>query len=158
MTRLRQYGWAEKYHVEQTGGSNSRLDELQAAVLRARLPLLDGWNARRREIIETYRASAPAHVRVLDASGPGHVGHLAVVECPRRADLQAHLSRWRIRTDVHYPVPDHRQPAYAPEYREVALPVTERLAAEVLSLPLFPELTDDEVNRVAGALASFAGD
>lgn len=156
--RLRQYGWGEKYHIDQTGGRNSRLDEIQAAVLRDRLPLLDGWNARRRDIIETYRARATPPIRVLEASGPGHAGHLAVVECPRRADLQAHLAERRIRSDVHYPVPDHKQPAYAHEYRHVALPVTERLAAEVLSLPLFPELTDDEVKRVADALASFSGD
>jgi dTDP-4-amino-4,6-dideoxygalactose transaminase len=153
---LRQYGWQGKYTIGRTGGVNSRLDEVQAAVLRTRLPRLDAANERRRTILATYGASAPAGVEVLPADGPGHVAHLAVVVTERRDELVAHLSQHGVRTDVHYPTPDHRQPAIAAEHADVHLPTTERLAASVLSLPLFPELTDDEVAHVAAALRSFA--
>lgn len=153
---LRQYGWQGKYTIGRTGGVNSRLDELQAAVLRVRLPHLLAGNARRREIVAAYAAAAPACVRVLPAPGPEHAAHLAVVVSDRRDELVAHLAAAGVRTDVHYPVPDHRQPAFAAETAGVSLPTTERLAGSVLSLPLFPELRDDEVARVAAALRSFS--
>jgi dTDP-4-amino-4,6-dideoxygalactose transaminase len=153
---LRQYGWQGKYTIGRTGGVNSRLDEVQAAVLRTRLPRLDAGNARRRAVLGAYAAAAPAGVRVLPADGPDHVAHLAVVVTDERDRLVAHLAEHGVRTDVHYPVPDHRQPAIAAEHADVHLPVTERLAARVLSLPLFPELTDDEVARVAAALRTFS--
>jgi dTDP-4-amino-4,6-dideoxygalactose transaminase len=153
---LRQYGWQGKYTIGRTGGVNSRLDEVQAAVLRTRLPRLDAGNGRRRAILAAYAAAAPAGVRVLSADGPGHVAHLGIVVTDRRDDLVAHLAAQGVRTDVHYPTPDHRQPAIAAEHADVRLPVTERLAASVLSLPLFPELTDDEVARVADALRTFS--
>ena len=152
---LRQYGWRGKYTIARDGGRNSRLDELQAAVLRARLPRLDDWNARRREIVTTYAAQASGKLTVLPAVGPGHVAHLAVVVTRDRSALQAHFDGRFIRSDVHYPIPDHRQPAIAREYAEVHLPVTERLAGQVLSVPVFPELRRDEVERVCEALESF---
>ncbi|MBX9243462.1 DegT/DnrJ/EryC1/StrS family aminotransferase [Actinotalea ferrariae] len=152
---LRQYGWTSKYTITRDGGRNSRLDELQAALLRHRLPQLEGWNARRREIIGHYADHAPASVRVLPAPDESHAGHLAVVVVEDRARLQEHLAGLGVRTDVHYPVPDHRQPAVADEYRGLTLPVTEQAADRVLSLPVFPELTDLEVERVGRALASF---
>ncbi|MBW0254602.1 DegT/DnrJ/EryC1/StrS aminotransferase family protein [Cellulomonas sp. PS-H5] len=153
---LRQYGWRGKYTIGRTGGVNSRLDEVQAAVLRTRLPRLDAGNARRRAILAAYADAAPAGVRVLPAAGADHAAHLAVVETDRRDDLVVHLQAHGVRTDVHYPVPDHRQPALVADLGDVHLPVSERLAASVLSLPLFPELTDDEVARVAAALGGFA--
>lgn len=153
---LRQYGWQGKYTIGRTGGVNSRLDEVQAAVLRTRLPRLDAANERRRTILAAYAAAAPDGVRVLPAEGPGHVAHLGVVVTDRRADLAAHLAAHGVRTDVHYPLPDHRQPAIATEHADVRLPTTERLAETVLSLPLFPELADDEVARVCDALRTFA--
>jgi dTDP-4-amino-4,6-dideoxygalactose transaminase len=153
---LRQYGWQGKYTIGRTGGVNSRLDEVQAAVLRTRLPRLDAGNARRREILGAYVAAAPDGVRVLPAEGEDHAAHLAVLETDRRAELVRHLAAHGVRTDVHYPVPDHRQPAIAAEHGDVHLPTTERLAATVLSLPLFPELADAEVERVADALRAFA--
>lgn len=153
---LRQYGWQGKYTIGRTGGVNSRLDEVQAAVLRTRLPRLLAGNARRREILAAYVAASPAGVRVLPAEGTHHAAHLAVVVTDRRDDLIAHLAAAGVRTDVHYPVPDHRQPAFTAETGDTSLPTTERLAASVLSLPLFPELVDDEVSRVADALRSFS--
>lgn len=152
---LRQYGWQGKYSIGRTGGVNSRLDELQAAVLRTRLPRLDADNARRRSIVAAYVAASTS-ARVLPAEDEGHVAHLGVVVTDRRDELVAHLAEHGVRTDVHYPIPDHRQPAFRASTSGVHLPTTERLAASVLSLPLFPGLTDDEVARVCDALRSFA--
>lgn len=152
---LRQYGWRGKYTIGVDGGRNSRLDEVQAAVLRRRLPRLDAWNERRRAIITSYVGAAPERVRVLAAEGPEHVAHLAVALCDERDALRAHLAEHRVRTDVHYPVPDHRQPALAAQYADVHLPATERAVEQIVSLPVFPELRDDEIERVCDALASF---
>lgn len=151
---LRQYGWQDKYTIGLDGGRNSRLDEMQAAVLLARLPLLDGWNRRRREIVAAYAAAAQG-LQLLPQAAPGHVGHLAVVVAPDRTGLGAHLARHQVQSGVHYPVADHRQPAFATEHAAVDLPVTDRLTQQVLTVPLFPELTDDEVERVCAALASY---
>lgn len=153
--RLHQYGWDTKYRIARDGGRNSRLDELQAAVLSRRLPLLDDWNAARRAVIAAYADAAPAWVRVLPAVGESHTGHLAVVETDERDAMRAHLESAGVRTDVHYPVPDHRQPAFAGQGAELSLPVTEALSTRVLSVPVFPELRDDEVARVGEALATF---
>lgn len=151
----RQYGWASKYSIGTPGGRNSRLDEVQAAILRHRLPLLDAANERRREIVARYAAAAGPRVRVLPADGPHHVGHLAVVETASRAELVAHLAAHEVRTDTHYPIPDHRQPAFAAHYADVHLPVTERLADSIVTLPCFPEMTEAEIGQVSDALASF---
>ncbi|MDR1386032.1 MAG: DegT/DnrJ/EryC1/StrS family aminotransferase [Propionibacteriaceae bacterium] len=151
---LRQYGWdREKYVVSVPGGMNSRLDELQAAVLRLRLGGVEAAGRRRREIVAAYRAAAGPSLRVLPAEGEGHVAHLAVMEVDDRDQVRQRLKAKGVGTDVHYPVPDHRQPAHAAQYADVHLPVTERLAGRIVSLPLFTELTDDEVDRVCAALA-----
>lgn len=152
---LRQYGWRGKYTIARDGGRNSRLDELQAAVLRTRLPRLDSWNERRRAIIAAYAARASTRITVLPTVGEGHAAHLAVVVSDDRRALQAHLAEHLIRTDIHYPIPDHHQPAFAVEYAGLSLPVTERLAETILSVPVFPELREDEVERVCQALERF---
>ncbi len=150
---LRQYGWRRKYVVELGGGRNSRLDELQAAILRAKLPDLDGWNARRRAIADRYRRGIvnPA-VDLPEDGAQDYVSHLFVVRARPRDSLKAHLAGEGIAADVHYPVPDHRQPAIADRFPDLALPVTERLAGEVLTLPCFPEMLDEEVDRVVAAV------
>lgn len=146
---LRQYGWSEKYKSTAAGGRNSRLDELQAAFLMEKLPRLPDWNARRAAIAVRYGA-AIQHPRIkVPSIEPGrHVAHLYVVQCSGREALRAHLAHEGVGTEVHYPIPDHRQPALADAYRSVRLPISERLAEEVLTLPLFPEMTDDEVGAV----------
>lgn len=154
--QLRQYGWGTKYHVTRRGGVNSRLDELQAAVLSARLPLLDDRNARRREVIAAYRDAAQGSVEVLPAEGAGHAAHLAVAVCADRQRFEEHLDEHGIGHDVHYPLPDHLQVGLAGGTAPApSLPVTERLAQSVISLPLFPELNDSEIERVRDALATF---
>ncbi len=150
VTRLRQYGWAEKYVVADLGGVNSRLDEMQAAVLRFRLAGLDAANARRRAIVERYAEALPASAGSIPrAADRSYVAHLAVVVCRDRAALAEALRLAGVETGVHYPVPDHRQPALP---RDIRLPVTEHLAASILTLPCFPELTEDEIAHVCEAL------
>jgi dTDP-3-amino-2,3,6-trideoxy-4-keto-D-glucose/dTDP-3-amino-3,4,6-trideoxy-alpha-D-glucose/dTDP-2,6-dideoxy-D-kanosamine transaminase len=152
---LRQYGWQGKYDVRLAGGSNSRLDEIQAAVLRARLRSLDEQNERRVEIARIYSTSVKhsgIEVPVVDEGS--YVAHLYVLRSERRDALRAHLAEHGVSTDVHYPIADHLQAAYA-SGKPGALPVTEMLAAEVLTLPCFPELTDEEVRHVIHACNSW---
>ncbi len=151
---LRQYGWTAKYVATRAGGRNSRLDEVQAAVLTTLLPRLEGWNERRRQIMRRYAAGiAHPDVRLPDRTGDGDAGHLFVLRTPRRDALRAHLAARGIGTDVHYPVPDHLQPAVTAAIGPTPpLPHTEAACAEVLTLPCFPELSDAEVDAVTSAI------
>ncbi|HEY2818056.1 MAG TPA: DegT/DnrJ/EryC1/StrS family aminotransferase [Casimicrobiaceae bacterium] len=153
---LRQYGWDQKYRVAVDGGRNSRLDELQAAMLRVRLPKVGGENAARRRIVRAYaeRIRHPL-IRVPAPPDEACVAHLAVVRSARRDSLRQYLRMRDIGTDVHYPIPDHRQPV-ARESDALSLPVTERACAEVLSLPCFPAMTSDEVDYVIDACNAWA--
>lgn len=141
-------------------GFNSRLDELQAAVLRVKLRYLDARNRRRAEIAAFYsKRFAPLGVRVpQEHPGEVHVYHQYVIRTRDRERLQAHLKAAGVDSGIHYPVPLHRQPAWLQRYGESpCLPRAEQLAQEILSLPVFPDLTDAEVEQVAGAVASFFG-
>ena len=149
---LRQYGWEGKYVVARAGGRNSRLDELQAAILRRRLPLLDAGNSRRREIHRRYAAALGAG-RMIGPADESFVAHLAVAEVDDRDAVRERLAAAGIGTDVHYPVPDHRQPVAADAVAG-ELTETERLAGRILTLPCFPELEDAEVDLVCGELES----
>jgi dTDP-4-amino-4,6-dideoxygalactose transaminase len=155
---LRQYGWASKYVAVNAGGRNSRLDEIQAAILRVKLPRLDQWNARRRDVIDRYRRSSPSTIVLPDVAGPDTVAHLCVARCSERASLANWLAECRIASEIHYPLPDHQQSALAGKFRTVpgGLPETERLAGEILTLPCFPELEEDEIAHVCASLAAFA--
>lgn len=151
---LRQYGWRKRY-VSDLHGRNSRLDELQAAILRVRLTRLETENKRRHEIAGQYLAAlqeAPLKLPVI-AAGRTHTWHQFVVRTPKRDALQAHLAKQDILGGVLYPMPIHRQPAY--HDASLLLPQTEQACAEVLSLPLHPGLSDDDVARVIGAVKTF---
>jgi dTDP-3-amino-3,4,6-trideoxy-alpha-D-glucose transaminase len=152
--RLRNGGQARRYqHVEM--GVNSRLDEMQAAILRARLPLLAGWTERRRTIAASYRdVLAGGTVVPLSELDAGHVYHLFVVRAADRAALQAHLAQADIGTLVHYPIPLHQQDAFR-DVHHGPCPHAERLCAEVLSLPLHPGVSDADVREVAAAIHAF---
>jgi len=155
---LRQYGWRERY-VSDECGWNSRLDELQAAILRVRLAGLDADNARRRAIAAHYHAAladTPLALPV-ERAECHHAYHQFVVRHPRREAFRGRLLGHGVGSLVHYPVPVHLQPAYRGRVR-VAGPManTERAANEVVSLPIHPELTDAEVERVASAAAAAA--
>ncbi|MEO8595646.1 MAG: DegT/DnrJ/EryC1/StrS family aminotransferase [Candidatus Solibacter sp.] len=165
---LRQYGWTRRYECAEYG-RNSRLDEMQAAILRVKLPHLDGWNTRRRAIASAYTAAlAGTGLAGPCDLGEAYVAHLYVVRCAardgddmqtilgRRGAVRAALLRAGIATDIHYPVPDHHQKAAASALADGTLPVTDRSALEILTLPCHAELADDEVEQVVSALHSLA--
>jgi len=151
LRRLRNGGQSDRYrHAEP--GVNSRLDEMQAAVLRARLPYLAGWTARRRALAAAYRAAlAGAPIVVPPEQDPGHVYHLFVVRSTARAELQAQLLADGVETLIHYPVPIPRQPALAAT-APADCPIAARVCDEVLSLPLHPRLADADVAHVAATI------
>lgn len=153
VTQLRQYGWADRYRSVVPGGQNSRLDEIQAAVLRVRLAQLDELTERRRAIHSRYRSVSSPWGTLPHLEGEGFVAHLAVMVTDEREQLVSHLTAAGIQTAIHYPIPDHHQPAFW-HAGEFSLPVTEDRARKILSLPLFPELTEEEITRVMDALAS----
>lgn len=156
---IRQYGWKARY-ISDVPGVNSRLDEVQAAVLRVRLPLLDAGNARRREIAAAYD-EALAETSIVPPArrlGAEHVFHQYVVRHPARDSLMALLKEQGIGTGIHYPMPVHAQPAYLDRVAlgPAGCAETEAASREILSLPMFPELTDAQVERVCGALRALA--
>jgi dTDP-3-amino-2,3,6-trideoxy-4-keto-D-glucose/dTDP-3-amino-3,4,6-trideoxy-alpha-D-glucose/dTDP-2,6-dideoxy-D-kanosamine transaminase len=154
--RLRQYGWGSKYSVEDLGARNSRLDELQAALLLAFLPSLDACNQRRRDIARQYSEGiSHTAVQTPEVHGEASVGHLYVVRSPKRDALRAHLASLSIASDVHYPIPDYRQPAFGNRFADVCLPNTEKLAREILTLPCYPEMTDEQVQEVIAGVNSW---
>lgn len=150
----RNYGYSERDYAE-SNGMNSRLDEVQAALLRVKLTWLDSWNARRRELAERYLA-AIAQLKGLraltTASGSEPCWHLFVVRTPRRDELRAALLEAGVNTLIHYPRPLHLQPAYSGLRTADHLEVSERACREVLSLPLYPELSDAEQQLVIASL------
>jgi dTDP-4-amino-4,6-dideoxygalactose transaminase len=154
---LRNYGEEQRYY-HTIRGFNSRLDEIQAAILRVKLRHLDAWNERRRALAARY-AAAIRHPEVqlpTEAPWARHVFHLYVVRTPRRDALREHLAAREIGSQIHYPLPIYRQQAYAGlQVLPGACPHAERAAAEVLSLPLYPELSDEQVDFVAVAVNEF---
>ena len=153
--RVRNGGQTDRYHHGELG-VNSRLDDIQAAVLRARLPYLSGWTERRRALASTYRSTLADvdEIVVPPERDAGHVYHLFPVLAHDRGALQAHLRAAGIETLIHYPVPIPRQPALA-SYRPPACPIADRICSEVLSLPLYPSLPPSAVAEVAEAVAAF---
>jgi aminotransferase EvaB len=150
---LRQYGWASKYTVTDSGARNSRLDELQAALLSVKLPHLDGWNSRRRAIAARY-AESITHPRITvpAIAGEDHVAHLYVIRSAQRDSLKLHLQQHGIGCDIHYPVLDYRQPAVAAVHAGVSLAATEHVLQEILTLPCYPELELAEVDAIVACI------
>jgi dTDP-3-amino-2,3,6-trideoxy-4-keto-D-glucose/dTDP-3-amino-3,4,6-trideoxy-alpha-D-glucose/dTDP-2,6-dideoxy-D-kanosamine transaminase len=155
LRELRQYGWDKKYQVSRSGGRNSRLDELQAALLLAKLPHLDRWNEDRRAIARRL-SNEIRHPRIKCPQdfGTDNVAHLFVLRCDDRAGFQRHLEARGIGSDIHYPIPDHRQPAYAASSLS-ELPETDRLAKEIITIPCFPEMEEEEIGQVIDAINSW---
>ncbi len=151
--RLRNGGQRERgNHVE--AGVNSRLDDMQAAILRARLPLLSQWTMKRRALAARYRQLLPPAMQTIRERDPGHVYHLFPVLTPHRVALQAHLTAAGSETMVHYPAALTQQPALA-ALASHECPVAVSAAGHLLSLPLSPRLTDEDIVRVAGEVAGF---
>ena len=152
---LRQYGWRQG-QVSEIPGYNSRLDELQAAILRVKLPLLDQTNAARRRIAARYNEALSDLAMELPREAPDvqSVFHLYVLRTSQRDRLKAALAERGIIAGIHYPLPAHKHPAYIDRF-PASLPVTERVAGEILSLPMYPELTDAQIERVIDAVRLF---
>lgn len=148
LLKLRQYGWSTKYHVTVALGRNSRLDEMQAAILRVKLPLLDQWNEQRRSIALRYCEGFKDLPVTLPVSlDEDFVAHLFVLRVEDREAFTLYLRDHGVSTDVHYPVPDHWQTAYKLT-ETFDLPVTESACSRLVSLPCFPGLTESQVDRV----------
>jgi len=150
LRRLRNGGQAGRYRHEEPG-VNSRLDELQAAILRAKLPFLPAWTARRKALAARYRRQLAGAVHAVPECDAGHVYHLFVVRTSARGELQAHLSARGVETLIHYPVPIPRMPAMA-HVDPADCPVAARACDEILSLPLHPAMADEDVDDVADAV------
>ncbi|MBY0445017.1 MAG: DegT/DnrJ/EryC1/StrS family aminotransferase, partial [Burkholderiales bacterium] len=152
---LRNYGSHKKYeNIYQ--GLNSRLDEMQAAMLQVKLPYLDAETKHRQKIASRYLAEINnpfivlPHVELHEA----HVWHLFVVQCDVRSELQGWLEQHGVQSLIHYPIPPHQQKAY-PEWNQLSFPVTEHLHQSVLSIPISPVMTDEEVTQVVNIVNSF---
>ena len=156
LRRLRNYGESRKYRNE-VMGYNSRLDELQAAILRVKLPRLEQWNESRRNLARCYLARleerfSPPKVK----PGCAHNYHLFVIQSQERDKLKEHLRAHNIETLIHYPIPCHLQPAMqAIKHRCCELSVTERLSHRILSLPMFAALSSEDVEQVARCVNLF---
>jgi dTDP-4-amino-4,6-dideoxygalactose transaminase len=154
LRQLRNGGQRDRYHHE-FPGVNSRLDEMQAAILHARLPYLAAWTERRRAVAAAYRGTiASAILRIPREADPGHVYHLFIVRSASRSALQSHLRARGIETLVHYPVPITRQAAFA-DARPGECPEADAASAEVLSLPCHPALTPADLEEVATAISDY---
>ncbi len=155
---LRNYGSRIKY-VNEVVGFNTRLDELQAAILRVKLKKLEEWNNRRREIAAIYLENLQGLGLVLPQVPEGNepVWHLFVVRHPRRNDLQKYLGQAGIGTLIHYPIPPHMQQAYLDLHiKEGSQPISEAIHREVLSLPMYPHLSNEQVHQVIAALRQYS--
>ena len=153
---LRDHGSSEKYvHVAQ--GFNARLDEIQATILRVKLARLEGWNSRRRELAKMYAeclSSLPLTLPT-EMEWANSVYHLFVVRTPERDSLLQWLHDHGVMAGIHYPIPIHMQEPYKEFAPEGGLPVTERVAQEILSLPIYPELTSEQLEEVVGCIFEF---
>ncbi len=157
---LRDHGSERKYYHDMLG-YNARLEGIQGAVLGAKLKYLDKWNAERNRVAKRYNELLKGSAARVPDMNPGYfqVFHLYVVEVDRREELQQFLQGKQISTLIHYPVPIHMQKAFAHlGYRVGEFPVTEQMAGRILSLPMFPELTDEQIRFVAEGIKEFFGD
>jgi dTDP-4-amino-4,6-dideoxygalactose transaminase len=153
VVKLRAYGWSSKYKVSVNGGRNSRLDEMQAAILSCFLKNLDDENIRRKSIADIYIHEINNPKLRLPQHSIGSVFHLFVIRTDSRARFINHLEKNRIGSAVHYPIPDHKQELNTSF--NLNLPESERCSREVLSIPLHPYLSESDIRRVIGAVNSF---
>jgi aminotransferase EvaB len=154
LRQLAQYGWGERYSVELRSGFNSRIDEIQAAILNYRLKKLAVENNIRREIISRYAGALTHGRRMLWRDDSSFVGHLAILITDQRAADQTYLEEHGISTGIHYPIVDHLQQAWVPVFEGQTSYAAEKLSQHILTLPCFPTLTENEVQRVCTVLSN----
>lgn len=156
---LREYGWKTRYFSESKGGGNYRIDSLHSMILRSGLRNLEWRNERRRWICQEYRQSLQGkEIELIFANSPAFVAHLAVLRLDNPKRLEDHLNAKGIRTAVHYPYPDYRQPGIYFGKEEMRLPKTDIFCKSILSIPCFPELTKEEVEHVVNSLKEYDGE
>lgn len=159
MRMLRAHGWKKKYYSEEVG-YNSRLDALQAAILQAKLPYLDMWNQKRRELAHRYNEQLAALdiVTPVEREWGTHVYHLYIIRSARREEFQAFLKEKGIASEVYYPLPPHLStPCRKLGYKEGDFPFAEKAALETVALPLYPELALSQQDQVIAAVGEFVG-
>ncbi len=149
---LAQYGWAGRYRVEIFGGFNSRIDEIQAAILVARDKFTHNNNSKRREIVKTYTDSTLLPRYMIGTSSKNFVGHLAILVTNYRDQDASYLKNIGIETGIHYPILDHQQPAWSGKFTYLDLHNSEFLVSKILTIPCFPTMTNEEVSFVASSL------
>jgi aminotransferase EvaB len=153
--KTRQYGWEEKYSVELEYGTNSRLDELQAAFLLAKLNDLDKWNQQRITIAKQYvNAFEKSKIKVLKNTLKG-VAHLFVILTDDRDELVKHLTKNSIQSGIHYPISDHKQAIYKEKFKDISLPVTDSSVDRILTLPIYPGMKQEEIDHVINVIINF---
>lgn len=153
---LRQYGWKNKYYVEEVGGKNSRLDEIQASILSELLPSLDNENEMRKSIAARYNEMIDHPMISLPIDYfEDSVFHLYVLRAKKRDSLRLHLESLNIISDIHYPTPDYQQPVFKGQWADLSLSATASLASENLTLPCHPYMTNGMIERVISAVNSW---
>ena len=153
---LRNYGQSEKNYHDYVG-YNSRLDEIQAAVLRVKLKHIDYWNERRRKVAMSYNELLEDVVKPLEMNYAKHVYHLYVVRHRQRDKIRQHLLYNKIQSQIHYPCPVHNQKAYFNHGYSLKLPITEKITGEILSLPMHPWLQEIDIERICNCIKKVGG-
>lgn len=151
---LAQYGWSERYTVALDGGFNSRLDEIQAAIIGSRIKRLSYNNLVRRRIVGRYIEALNPTRYIISQDSESFVGHLAVMVTSHQLSDAQKLDQAMVGNGVHYPVLDHHQPVWRKHFTDVTLPVSEKLVKSVITLPCFPLMNDDEISRVCEVLST----
>lgn len=154
---LRTYGWQNKYEIEISGGTNSRLDSIQAQLLLTLIPYLENQNQERKQIARKYQAQIRnSHIKKLNISIENYNGHIFPVMTANRKELMKYLAELGIETTIHYPIPDHKQKAWKNGFGfAYNLPITEKTCSEILSLPIFPGMQGEEIDYVINSINSF---
>ena len=152
--RIAQYGWSERYVISDMNGFNSRLDEIQAAVLLERIQTLQSNNDKRRTIVRQYADALPANHKMIWQDDESYVGHLAILSGPSRSHIQQVLDAREVGHGIHYPLTDNQQPAWQTIFTEASVPNCDLLAQHIVTIPCFPSMDDAEIAQVCTALAA----
>jgi len=152
--RVAQYGWSERYVISDLNGFNSRIDEIQAAVLLERIQTLRANNDKRRAIVRQYADALPKNHKMIWRDDASYVGHLAILVGPSRSHIQQVLDAHEVGHGIHYPLTDNQQPAWQEVFTSVSVPNCDQLGKQIVTVPCFPSMTDAEIAQVCTALAA----